>query len=117
MYSPFAYRNKWRASCNQGFFINYVENLYRRAQFYFRDVTTGATGATTVAPKFSDTSTLSQPRGGRFCPPLQRSQLKFFSDYVPAMAHPDFGRSVNPISTKGGQILPTIAKVAAKIFP
>ena len=27
MYSPFAYRNKWRASCNQGFFINYEENL------------------------------------------------------------------------------------------
>ena len=28
-----------------------------------RDVTTGATGATAVAPKFSDTLTLSQPRG------------------------------------------------------
>ena len=28
-----------------------------------RDVTTGATGATEVAPKFSDTLTLSQPRG------------------------------------------------------
>ena len=28
-----------------------------------RDVTTGATGATVVAPKFSDTLTLSQPRG------------------------------------------------------
>ena len=24
-----------------------------------------------------------------------------------AMAHPDFGRSVNPISTRGGQIMPT----------
>ena len=30
---------------------------------YLRDVTTGATGATEVAPKFSDTLTLSQPRG------------------------------------------------------
>ena len=29
----------------------------------FRDVTTGATGATSVAPKFSDTLALSQPRG------------------------------------------------------
>ena len=28
-----------------------------------RDVTTGATGATAVAPKFSDTLTLSQPGG------------------------------------------------------
>ena len=28
-----------------------------------RDVTTGATGATAVAPKFSDTLTLSPPRG------------------------------------------------------
>ena len=27
------------------------------------DATTGATGATAVAPKFSDTLTLSQPRG------------------------------------------------------
>ena len=24
-----------------------------------------------------------------------------------AMAHPDIGRSVNPISTRGGQIMPT----------
>ena len=29
----------------------------------FRGVTTGATGATDVAPKFSDTLTLSQPKG------------------------------------------------------
>ena len=28
-----------------------------------RDVTTGSTGATAVAPKFLDTLTLSQPRG------------------------------------------------------
>ena len=28
-----------------------------------RDVATGGTGATAVAPKFSDTLTLSQPRG------------------------------------------------------
>ena len=47
-----------------------------------RDVSAGATGATEVAPRFSDTLTLSQPRGGG-----------------------------------GGQILLTIAEVAAKNFP
>ena len=31
--------------------------------YVFRDVTTGATGATVVTPKFSDTLTLSQPKG------------------------------------------------------
>ena len=48
-----------------------------------RDVTTGATDVTDIAPKFSDTLTLSQPMGGRFCPPLQRSQLIFSRGYVP----------------------------------
>ena len=43
-----------------------------------RDITTGATGATEVAPKFSDTL---------------------------------------PYHNQGGQILPSIAEVAAKIFP
>ena len=50
---------------------------------YFRDVTTAATGATAVAPKFSDTLTLFQPGGGRFCPPLARSHLDFPRGYVP----------------------------------
>ena len=51
-----------------------------------RDVTAGATGATTVAPKFSDTLTLFQPGGGgRFCPPSQRSNVNFPRDYVPAV--------------------------------
>ena len=35
-----------------------------------RDVTAGATGATAVAPKFSDTLTLFQPGGDRFCPTI-----------------------------------------------
>ena len=34
-----------------------------------RDVTAGVTGATAVAPKFSDALTLFQP-GGRFCPTI-----------------------------------------------
>ena len=36
---------------------------WKKTTVVFRDVTTGATGATAVAPKFSDTLTLSQPRG------------------------------------------------------
>ena len=50
---------------------------------HYRDVFTGATGATVVAPKFPDTLTLSPPGGGRFCPPLQRSQLNLPRGYVP----------------------------------
>ena len=33
-----------------------------------------------------------------------------------AMAHPDFGRSVNPISTKGDRLCPTIGFASSKIF-
>ena len=33
-------------------------------------ISPGATGATAVAPKFSDTLTLFHPRGGRFCPTI-----------------------------------------------
>ena len=54
----------------------------------YRDVTTGATGATEVAPKFSDTlHNHISTKGGRFYPPLQRSQLKNFHGYVPVMYH------------------------------
>ena len=35
-----------------------------------RDVSTGATDATQVAPKFLNTLTLIQPGGSRFCPSL-----------------------------------------------
>ena len=49
-----------------------------------RDVSTGATAATAVTPKFSDTLILFQPGGGgRFCPPLARSHLDFPRGYVP----------------------------------
>ena len=37
---------------------------YNIKQMSLRDVSAGATGATAVAPKFSDTLTLSQPGGG-----------------------------------------------------
>ena len=36
-----------------------------------------------VAPKFSDTLTLSQPGGGRFFPQSHRLNLYFPHDYVP----------------------------------
>ena len=55
-----------------------------RSSLDLRDVSAGATGATAVAPKFSDTLTPSQPGGeSRFCPPSQRSNLNFLRDYVP----------------------------------
>ena len=47
-----------------------------------RDVTAGATGATTVAPKFSDALTLFQPGGDRLCPTLQKSHKKFRCGYI-----------------------------------
>ena len=37
--------------------------IFKKMLILFRDVFTGATGATAVAPKFSDTLTLSQPGG------------------------------------------------------
>ena len=40
----------------------------RHGYMYDRDVSAGATGATTVAPKFSDTLTLSQPGGADSAP-------------------------------------------------
>ena len=48
----------------------------------FRDVSTGATGATQVASKFWDTLTLTPP-GCRFFPPTQTSLLNFPHGYVP----------------------------------
>ena len=42
-----------------------------------RDVSTGATGATAVAPKFSDTLTLLQP-GGQILPTIAGVAPKFF---------------------------------------
>ena len=42
-----------------------------------RDVTTGATGAIPVAPKFSDILTLFQPGGGRILPTIGAVAPKF----------------------------------------
>ena len=63
----------------------YVLFIYK-VHLNTRDVSTGATGSTAVAPKFSDTLTLFQPGGGRFCPPLARSHLDFNRGYVPEIA-------------------------------
>ena len=43
--------------------LKYVLINLSSTKYVSRDVTTGATGATEVAPKFSDTLILSQPRG------------------------------------------------------
>ena len=67
------------------FLIRYSDN---------RDVSTGATGATAVAPKFSDSLTLSPPVG-RFCPPSQRLQLNFPHVYVPAQHNKKFDQHKN----------------------
>ena len=50
---------------------------YNAITTIIRDVSTGATGATAVAPKFSDTLTLSQP-GGADSTHHQRSRTKIF---------------------------------------
>ena len=66
--------------------IALLMRLWLNIEIYIklRDVSAGATGVTVVAPKFSDTLTLSQPGGGgRFCPPSQRSHLNFPHSYVP----------------------------------
>ena len=59
-------------------------------QLRCRDViagATGATGATAVAPKFSDALTLFQPGGADSALPLQRSHHKFPRGYVSALGH------------------------------
>ena len=45
---------------------------------HIQDVSTGATGATRVAPKFSDSLTLFQPGGVRFCPTIAEVAPKIF---------------------------------------
>ena len=47
-----------------------------------RDVSAGATGATAVAPKFSDALTLFQPGGAYSALPFQRLHHKFPRGYV-----------------------------------
>ena len=55
---------------NEKGFIKYI---------IYRDVSTGATGATAVAPKFSDTLTLFQP-GGQILPLHCRGRTKKFPE-------------------------------------
>ena len=43
--------------------LRWLQMILNDYKWLFRDVSTGATGATAVAPKFSDTLTLSQPGG------------------------------------------------------
>ena len=46
--------------------------------FHGRDVSTGATGATEVAPKFWDTLTLLEPGGGQILPTIAEVAPNFF---------------------------------------
>ena len=57
---------------------NYQAYKHKNCIIRIRDVTTGATGATEVAPKFSDTLTLSQLRGADSAH-LYRGRSKTFS--------------------------------------
>ena len=48
---------------------------------------------------------------------LHEGNMSFFSDATSgwagwALAHPEFGSSVNPITTRGGQIMPTTLLLA-----
>ena len=58
-----------------------------------RDVSTGTTSATAVAPKFSDTLILFQPGMGRFCPPPALLHLNFPCGYIPVVNTNLFNRS------------------------
>ena len=60
-----------------------------------RDVNTGATGATKVAPKFSDTLTLFQP-GGQIQPTISGVAPKFSLWLRPCTVHVD--QSIWPIN-------------------
>ena len=52
----FCYQSRWQLN-------SWLSSLAFTLHTCLRDVTTGATGATAVAPKFLDTLTLSQPGG------------------------------------------------------
>ena len=59
-----------------------------------RDVTTGATGATEVAPKFSDTLTLSPPGGGgQILPTIAEVASKFSLRLRPCKLYCDYHKS------------------------
>ena len=53
-----------------------------------RDVSTGSTGATEVAPKFSDTLTLSPPGGGQILPTIAEVAPEFFPWLHPCVTNP-----------------------------
>ena len=50
---------------------------------YNRDAINGMAGKAAALPKFSDTLTLSQPEGGRLCPPIGFASPKYFRNYAP----------------------------------
>ena len=62
------------AQADDGYHGLTVQTTVPQVIYNLRDVTAGATGATAVAPKFSDALTLFQPGGGRFCPTICRGR-------------------------------------------
>jgi hypothetical protein len=59
------------------YFQRYVSvEFFGQFTLYNRDVINGKTDKAAALPKFSDTLTLSQPGGGRLCPPIGLACLK-----------------------------------------
>ena len=63
----------------------WVWKVNKQTLTHIRDITPGPTGASVVAPKFSDTLTLFHQRGwADSAPPLQRLHQKFPHGYISA---------------------------------
>ena len=84
-YSKLFFRSIWNSfSQFWGVEKDIIRNIWEKISgngisidSYCRDVSTGATGATVVAPKFWDTLTLLQP-GGQILPTIAEVAPKFF---------------------------------------
>ena len=70
------------AQADDGYHGLTVQTTLPQVIYNLRDVTAGATGATAVAPKFSDALTLFQQGGADSALPLQRSHQKFPHGYI-----------------------------------
>ena len=68
-------------------FLDYFTTLHLIETVHTRNVTTGTTGLTMVAPKFSVTFTLFQPEGTDSAPPLQRLHQNFPRGYISAQKY------------------------------
>ena len=80
--------------CNLEYCLFYpVHLIFSSFDFWLiatRDVTAGATDATAVAPKFSDTLTLFQPGGTNSAKPSHRLHPKFPRGYISGTKRPKY---------------------------